>query len=105
MEKREEFRQFLVDSHKAAYIPICIAGGASTILTAEPALTMPHEFDANNLDLPPANINAASNSLDEGSLGWAASVAASTPEIQARASNQKGAQLRRFGSKNSHESR
>ena len=101
MEKREEFRQFLVDSHKAAYIPICIAGGASTILTAEPALTMPHEFDANNLDLPPVDINAASNSVDEGSLGWAAS----TPEIHARASNQKGAQLRRFGSKNSYESR
>ena len=103
IEKREEFRQFLVDSHKAAYIPICIAGGASTILTAEPALTMPHEYDA-NVDLPPArdvDINATSNSLDEGSLGWAAS----DPKIHARASNQKGAQLRRFGSKSSYESR
>ena len=102
VEKREEFRQFLVDSHKAAYIPICIAGGASTILTAEPALTMPHEYDA-NVDLPPArdvDINATSNSLDEGSLGWAAS----DPKINARASNQKGAQLRRFGSKSSYES-
>lgn len=83
-------RHCRVDSHKAAYIPICIAGGASTILTAEPALTMPHENDA-NMDLPPVDINAAPNSLDEASLG----VASSTPEM--RATTQKGAQLRRFG--------
>jgi hypothetical protein len=25
IEKREEFRRFLVDAHKAAYVPICIA--------------------------------------------------------------------------------
>jgi hypothetical protein len=25
LEKREEFRRFLVDAHKAAYVPICIA--------------------------------------------------------------------------------
>ena len=87
-----------VDSHKAAYIPICIAGGASTILTAEPALTMPHENDA-NMELPPVDINAASNSVDETSLGWAGS----TPEIAARATNQKGAQLRRFGTRGSYE--
>jgi hypothetical protein len=37
-EKREEFRRFLVDAHKAAYIPVCIAGGATNILTAEPAV-------------------------------------------------------------------
>jgi hypothetical protein len=45
MEKREEFRQFLVDAHKAAYIPVCIAGGATNILTAEPAVVIPSEND------------------------------------------------------------
>ena len=45
MERREEFRQFLVDAHKAAYIPICIAGGATSVLTAEPAVVVPHEND------------------------------------------------------------
>jgi hypothetical protein len=45
VEKREEFRQFLVDAHKAAYIPVCIAGGATNILTAEPAVVMPSEND------------------------------------------------------------
>lgn len=89
-----------VDSHKAAYIPICIAGGASTILTAEPALTMRHENDT-SMDLPPVDITAASNSHDETSLslGWVGS----GPEIVARASNQSGAQLRRFGTRGSYE--
>lgn len=44
-EKREEFRRFLVDAHKAAYIPVCIAGGATNILTAEPAVVIPNEND------------------------------------------------------------
>ena len=26
LERREEFRRFLVDAHKAAYVPVCIAG-------------------------------------------------------------------------------
>jgi hypothetical protein len=45
VEKREEFRKFLVDAHKAAYIPVCIAGGATNILTAEPAVVIPNEND------------------------------------------------------------
>lgn len=45
VEKREEFRRFLVDAHKAAYIPVCIAGGATNILTAEPAVVIPSEND------------------------------------------------------------
>lgn len=45
VESREAFRQFLVDAHKAAYIPVCIAGGATNILTAEPAVVIPSEND------------------------------------------------------------
>jgi len=51
MEKREEFRRFLVDAHKAAYIPVCIAGVQSTILTAEPAVVIPLESDLYSADL------------------------------------------------------
>lgn len=45
VEKREEFRQFLVDAHKAAYIPVCIAGGATNVLTAEPAVVVASDND------------------------------------------------------------
>jgi len=45
MEKREEFRRFLVDAHKAAYIPVCIAGDATSSLTVEPAIVVPLESD------------------------------------------------------------
>jgi hypothetical protein len=36
MREREDFRRFLVDCHKASYIPICVSGEGN-ILTAEPA--------------------------------------------------------------------
>lgn len=50
LEKREEFRKFLVDAHKAAYVPVCIAGcekGSTRhkTLTAEPAVVVPHGND------------------------------------------------------------
>ena len=34
-----------VDCHKAAYVPVCIAGDQSTMITAEPAVVIPVEFD------------------------------------------------------------
>ena len=46
MEKREEFRRFLVDAHKAAYIPVCIAAREDEEgLTAEPAVVVPLDTD------------------------------------------------------------
>ena len=46
-EEREEFRKFLVDAHKAAYIPICIAEESTTdILTTEPAKVEAMDFDS-----------------------------------------------------------
>jgi Calcium-dependent channel, 7TM region, putative phosphate len=44
MKKREDFRKFLVDSHKAAYIPVCIAG-RDDMMTAEPAAVISHDND------------------------------------------------------------
>lgn len=46
VERREEFRRFLVDAHKAAYVPVCIAGSDTNgMLTAEPALVVPLESE------------------------------------------------------------
>jgi len=42
--EREAFRKWLVDCHKASYIPICLAGMES-YLTAEPAVVIPTEKD------------------------------------------------------------
>lgn len=44
--KREEFRQFLVDCHKAAYVPVCIASEEATVITCEPAVVVHLETDA-----------------------------------------------------------
>lgn len=60
-EKRDEYRKFLVDAHKAAYVPICIAGGSTAALTAEPALVIPHE---NDVLMPMPLPNVASSDLD-----------------------------------------
>ena len=45
MEKREDFRRFLVDAHKAAYVPVCLAGPEKASLTSEPAVVVPLETD------------------------------------------------------------
>jgi len=49
--KREEFRRFLVDCHKAAYIPVCIAGEQTNVLTAEPAIVTSLDFDEQDEDI------------------------------------------------------
>ena len=43
-EKREEFRSWLVDCHKASYVPICLAGSDS-VLSVEPAVVMASHLD------------------------------------------------------------
>jgi len=43
-KKREDFRRFLVDAHKASYVPVCIAGG-NEIMTAEPAVVIHSDND------------------------------------------------------------
>ncbi len=44
-EMREEYRKFLVDAHRAAYVPICLAGDLARGLTNEPAVVVPHPND------------------------------------------------------------
>jgi hypothetical protein len=41
---REEYRRWLVDCHKASYIPICMAG-SDNFLTVEPAAVLPTHRD------------------------------------------------------------
>jgi hypothetical protein len=43
-KKREDFRRFLVDAHKASYVPVCIAG-SDEIMTAEPAVVIHNDND------------------------------------------------------------
>lgn len=40
VEKREEYRRWLVDCHKASYVPVCLSGSES-LLTVEPAVAVP----------------------------------------------------------------
>lgn len=37
--EREEFRRWLVDCHKASYVPTCLSGGHANFVTIEPATT------------------------------------------------------------------
>lgn len=39
--EREEFRRWLVDCHKASYLPTCLSGGKKSLLTAEPTMVEP----------------------------------------------------------------
>lgn len=43
--KRVEFLQFLIDSHKAAYVPVCIGSDEGTSITSEPAVVVALEAD------------------------------------------------------------
>jgi hypothetical protein len=44
MKAREEFRRWLVDCHKASFVPICLAG-QDNFLTAEPAVVIANDDD------------------------------------------------------------
>ncbi|KAG7373736.1 protein of unknown function DUF221-domain containing protein [Nitzschia inconspicua] len=50
VKKREEYRNWLVDSHKASYVPLCLLGTQKNLLTAETAVVVPKESDEETLD-------------------------------------------------------
>lgn len=112
VEKREEFRQFLVDAHKAAYIPVCIAGGATNILTAEPAVVIPSENDdmlgyddvnkfadvAEEVDVPPSSYFSDQSQKDlsyNGDYGGFSNMPLTPFPSPATPLNQHGACMRR----------
>merc|ERR1712151_487659 len=51
-EEREEFLKFLVDCHKAAYIPVCISGSETAILTTEPASVIMTDVESKESNRP-----------------------------------------------------
>jgi hypothetical protein len=59
-KKREDFRRFLVDAHKASYVPVCIAG-SKEIMTAEPAVVIAHDNDEGDpsIFLPKQGVSGA----------------------------------------------
>ena len=110
MESREEFRLWLVDAHKAAYIPVCIAGGETNCLTAEPAVVIPTDNDdmlgfsglaSTDVSLSPNFMgDQAHCSPPANGVTTRRSVGVS-PQTQ-KASNQQGACLRRTPSVSTH---
>ena len=44
-KEREEFRRWLVDCHKASYVPTCMLGSKENLLTVEPAVVIPKDTD------------------------------------------------------------
>lgn len=51
--QREEFRRWLVDCHKASYVPTCLLGSKDNLLTVEPAVVVPKDREDAG-DLPTA---------------------------------------------------
>lgn len=89
MTTREEFRQFLVDAHKAAYVPVCLAAtDADDLFTAEPTVVVPLESDLDNRD------RTASSGPEDCDVSLTASSKAYLPVFE-REKSQRGAMLRR----------
>lgn len=44
-KERRELLDFLVDAHKAAYVPVCVAGDTVSVLTATPAQVESLDYD------------------------------------------------------------
>lgn len=86
-EMREEYRKFLVDAHRAAYVPICLAGDQARGLTNEPAVVIQHQNDI----LEPVPFNSSDYEHNENDMGQSVSTPVSaqyypTPSIQPGAS-------------------
>jgi len=65
---REEFRRFLVDAHKAAYVPVCIAGGGESIITAEPAVVVPADHDIDEYYYDDGDLKNDINNINTGKI-------------------------------------
>mmetsp|Transcript_10248 Transcript_10248/g.24562 ORF Transcript_10248/g.24562 Transcript_10248/m.24562 type:complete len:475 (+) Transcript_10248:98-1522(+) len=102
-EDREEFRKFLVDCHKAAYVPVCIASGdARTLITAEPAVVIPMEGDPTDDEAISQNLDDSTDSFPAQFLGSARQMRTyknttvnsfTTPQHRARRSIEAGTAL------------
>eukprot|EP00523_Entomoneis_sp_CCMP467_P006403 CAMPEP_0168738798 /NCGR_PEP_ID=MMETSP0724-20121128/11124_1 /TAXON_ID=265536 /ORGANISM="Amphiprora sp., Strain CCMP467" /LENGTH=207 /DNA_ID=CAMNT_0008786163 /DNA_START=282 /DNA_END=905 /DNA_ORIENTATION=+ len=95
-EQREEFRSFLVDAHKAAYVPVCLAGtdDREATLTAEPAVVVPQETDPVRFSMRGADEEPVSNNRDDQSSVRTTSDV-DLQVLQERRTSQRGSIVRR----------
>jgi hypothetical protein len=49
VEIREEYRKWLIDCHKASFVPICLAG-SDNCMTSEPSVVVPTERDRDEFE-------------------------------------------------------
>jgi hypothetical protein len=87
---RERYRRWLVDCHKASYVPICLAGGAD-FLTSQPAVAVPTMRDLDVEEDDESTVAANSPSPRRGLKRWKQE---SSRLIQN--TSQKGALFRRY---------
>jgi hypothetical protein len=98
---REGFRRFMVDAHKAAYVPVCLARGAgqdnvqsSYVFTSEPSCVVDH---VNDIVLPGDTPRVAGD--DESQFSFRPSQNPHVEQAQ-RAYTQFGVTLRRVSPRN-----
>ena len=103
-EMREEYRKFLVDAHRAAYVPICLAGEQARGLTNEPAVVVPHPNDILEpipLQNPTGDFEHPENDTMQSIATPMSSYPGYHPMSRATAKNQRGTSFRRVHHLNS----
>lgn len=96
MASRERYRAWLVDTHKASYVPICLSGGED-FLTSQPAVTVPTQRDVDYDDHIMRSERTASrrSGMDrQDAFRWRTTSARHHLDVAAGA--QKGAVFRRY---------
>jgi len=94
-EEREKYRRWLVDCHKASYVPICLSGGED-FLTSQPSVTVPtiRELDEANQDQDCIGDDKDDGQLPPRRVGLKRWKQASNQFIQT--TSQKGAVFKRY---------
>ena len=88
-ELRESFRRFLVDAHKAAYVPVCLARGAtkdarrkSFVFTSEPSCVVRHDLDVMDTPRPGVNVPLHGSQFSFGRTPSSAGATMAAPVVQ-----------------------
>ena len=95
IKSREEFRRFLVDAHKAAYVPVCLAAtDTDDYLTVEPALVVSLDSDPDNEKLS-QEVQQPHDSFQSSVGSGIANHSGRQQSLLTRRQSQRGAVLRR----------
>jgi hypothetical protein len=90
LASRERYRAWLVDAHKASYVPICLSGGED-FLTSQPAVTVPTPRDLDYESIIPTDRISSRPHLERQDA-WRES----SSQFLETATGQKGAVFRRY---------